>query len=99
MSNFSFMILLNMILPLGLLLVWLGFVYLVDFLKTKQNKTKQTQKTKKTAPGLVDSLYCSFLFHLVDFSPEFGFFLLSTPLGRIWVLFFFLEVLSILSSC
>jgi hypothetical protein len=30
---------------------------------------------------LVDSLYSSFCFHLVDFSPEFDYFLLSTPFG------------------
>jgi hypothetical protein len=30
---------------------------------------------------LVDSLNSSFCFHLVDFSPEFDYFLLSTPLG------------------
>ena len=33
------------------------------------------------APGLVDSLYSSFCLYLVDFSPEFDYFLLSTPLG------------------
>jgi hypothetical protein len=46
----------------------LGFIYLVDFLKDP-------------APHLVDSLNSSFCFHLVDFSPEFDPFLLSTPLG------------------
>jgi hypothetical protein len=48
-------------------LVWLR-VYLVDFLK-------------EPAPGLVDSLYSSFYFYLVDFSPEIDYFLPSTPLG------------------
>jgi hypothetical protein len=42
--------------------------YFVDFLK-------------KPALGLVDSLYSSFCFHLVDFSPEFDYFLPSTTLG------------------
>jgi hypothetical protein len=37
--------------------------------------------SKKTAPALVDSLFSSFCFHLVDLSPEFDYFLLSTPLG------------------
>ena len=45
-----------------------GFIYLVDFLK-------------EPAPSLVDSLNSSFCFHLVDFTPEFDYFLLSTPLG------------------
>ena len=36
---------------------------------------------KEPAPGLVDSLNSSFSFHLVDFSPEFDHFLLSTPHG------------------
>jgi hypothetical protein len=36
---------------------------------------------KEQAPGLVDSLYSSFCFHLVDFSAEFDYFLPSTPLG------------------
>jgi hypothetical protein len=38
---------------------------------------------KGPAPGLVDSLYSSFCFYLVDFSPEFDCFLPSTPLGCI----------------
>ena len=42
-----------------------GFIFLVDFLK-------------EPAPGFVDSLYTSFCFYLVDFSPEFDFF--SCPL-------------------
>ena len=33
-----------------------------------------------SAPGLVDSLYRSFCFYLVDFSPEFDYLLQSTPL-------------------
>jgi hypothetical protein len=41
--------------------------YIVDFLK-------------ELAAGLVDSLNSSFCFHLVDFSSEFDYFLLSTPL-------------------
>jgi hypothetical protein len=45
-----------------------GFIYLVYFLK-------------EPAPGLVDSLNHSFCFHLVDFSPVFDYFLLSTPFG------------------
>jgi hypothetical protein len=36
---------------------------------------------KEPAPGLVDSLNSSFCFHLVDFSPEFDYFLLSTHFG------------------
>ena len=46
----------------------LGFIYLIDF-------------HKEPAPGLVDSLNSSFCFLLVDFTPEFDFFLLSTPFG------------------
>ena len=36
---------------------------------------------KEPVPGLVDSLNSSFCFHLVDFSPEFDYFLQSPPLG------------------
>ena len=36
---------------------------------------------KEPDPGLVDSLNSSFCFHFVDFSPEFDYFRLSTPLG------------------
>ena len=46
------------------------FIYLVDFLKAP-------------APGLFDSLNSSFCFHLVDFNPEFDYFLLSALLGCI----------------
>jgi hypothetical protein len=42
-------------------------MYLVDFLKAP-------------ASGLVDSLNSSFCFYLVDFSPEFDYFLPSAPL-------------------
>jgi hypothetical protein len=45
-----------------------GFIYLVDFLK-------------EPAPHLVDSLNTSSCFPLVDFTPEFDYILLSTPLG------------------
>ena len=43
------------------------FIYLVDFLK-------------EIAPPLVESLNSSSCFHLVDFAPEFDYFLPSTPL-------------------
>ena len=46
----------------------LGFIYLVDFLKEPD-------------PSLVDSLTSSSCFHMVDFTPEFDYFLPSTPLG------------------
>ena len=36
---------------------------------------------KGFSPGLFDSLNSSFCFHLVDFSPEFDYFLPSTPLA------------------
>jgi hypothetical protein len=45
-----------------------GFIYLVDSLK-------------EPAPGLVDSLYSSFCFYLVDFSPEFDISCLRLLLG------------------
>ena len=70
MSPFSFLILLIGILSLCPLvsLAKEGFIYSVGFLK-------------EPAPGLVDSFYSSFCFYLVDFSPEFDYFLPSTPLG------------------
>jgi hypothetical protein len=40
-------------------------------------------KKKKTVPDFVDSLCSSFCFYLVDFSPEFDYFLLTTLLGYI----------------
>jgi hypothetical protein len=71
MSPFSFLILLIRILSLcPLVSIAKGLIYLDDFLK-------------EPAPGLVDSLYSSFCFHLVDFSPEFDYFLLSTLLRLI----------------
>ena len=45
-----------------------GYIYFVEFLKY-------------LAPVLFDSLYSSFCFYLVDFSPGFDHFLPSTPLG------------------
>jgi hypothetical protein len=53
---------------------------------------------KEPAPAFVDSLYSSFCFYLVDFSPEFDYFLLSTTLG-VYFLLFFLEISGVLSSC
>jgi hypothetical protein len=44
---------------------------------SKTNK----QTNKKTAPGFIDYFYSSFCFYLADFSPEFDYFLLSTPLA------------------
>jgi hypothetical protein len=71
MSPFSFLILLIWILSMCLLLsLAKGFIYVVDFLK-------------ELAPVFVDSLYSSFCFYFVDFSPEFDYFLQSTPLGYI----------------
>jgi hypothetical protein len=46
----------------------LGFIYVVDFLK-------------EPAPRLLDSLNSSSCFYMVNFAPEFDYFLLSTPLG------------------
>ena len=67
-SPFSFLILLIRILSLcPLVSLAKGLIYLVDFLK-------------QSSPGLVDSLNSSFCFHLVNFSPEFDYFLPSTPL-------------------
>jgi hypothetical protein len=42
---------------------------------------------KEPAPSLVDSLYSIFCFYLVDFSPEFDYFLPSSLLGLIFFLF------------
>ena len=69
MSPFSFLILLIRILSLCLLVsLAKGLSVLLIFVK-------------EPTPGLVDSLNSSFSFHLVDFIPEFDYFLLSTPLG------------------
>jgi hypothetical protein len=68
-SPFSFLILLIRILSLcPLVSLAKGLSILLIF-------------SKNYLLGLVDSLYTSFCFHLVDFSPEFGYFVLSTPLG------------------
>ena len=67
-SPFSFLILLIWILSLCPLVCLDN--YLVDFLK-------------EPALSFVDSLYDSCCFYLVDFSPEFDYFLLSIPLGCI----------------
>jgi hypothetical protein len=69
MSPFSFMILLIRILFLfPLVSLAKGLIYHVNFFN-------------KIAPSFVDSLYTSFYFHLVDFSPEFDYFMPSTPRG------------------
>ena len=71
MSPFPFLILLIWILsfyPLASLANGL-FILLIFF--------------KEPAPGLANSLSSSLCFHLVDFGPEFDYFLLSTPLGYI----------------
>jgi hypothetical protein len=75
MSPFSFLILLIRILSLCPLFSLFKGLNLVDFLK-------------EPAPGLFDSLYTSFCFHLVVFSPKLDYFLLSTPLGCIYFLLF-----------
>ena len=68
-SPFSFLILLVMLMSLcPLVSLAKGLSILLIF-------------SKKQSPGLVDSLYSSFCFHLVDFSPDFDYFLPSTPLG------------------
>ena len=69
MSPFSFLILLIRILSLcPLVNLAEGLSILLIFLK-------------EPAPGLVDSLNSSLCFHWVEFSPEFDYFLPSTPLG------------------
>ena len=71
MSPLSFLILLTkMLSPCLLFSLAKGLSILLIF-----------SKKKKTALGLGDSFYSSFCLHLVDFSPEFDYFLLFTPLG------------------
>ena len=54
---------------------------------------------KEPAPGFVDSLYSSFCFYLIDFSPEFDYFLHSTPCGCICFVVVVLELSVVLLSC
>ena len=69
MSPFSFLILLIRMLSLcPLVSLAKGLSILLIFLK-------------EPAPGFADSLYSSFCFYLVDFSPVIDYFLPSTPLG------------------
>jgi hypothetical protein len=60
-------------------------MYLYNFISEimpKANRNNNKMKhLKEPAPPLVDSLNSSSCFHLVDFAPEFDYFLLSTPLG------------------
>jgi hypothetical protein len=75
MSPFSFLILLIWILSLcPLVILAKGLSTLLIF-------------SKNQLLGWLISLYSSFCFYLVDFSPEFDYFLPFTPLGCI---FFFL---------
>jgi hypothetical protein len=86
MSPVSFLILLIRMLSLcSLVRLAKSFIYVVDFLK-------------EPAHGLVDSLYSSFCFYLVDFSHEFDYFLQVYSSG-VNLLPFILELLGILSSC
>jgi hypothetical protein len=78
-SPFSFLILLIRYYLSVLWLVWLRFINLVDFLK-------------EPVPDFVESFYSSFWFYLVDFSPEFDYFLLLSGV-------FVLEFSGVLSSC
>ena len=68
MSPFSFLILLIRMLSLCPLVSLAKALSFVHFLK-------------EPVPGLAGSFYSSLCFHLVDFSPKFDYFLLSTPLG------------------
>ena len=69
MSPFSFLILLIRILSLcSLVSLAKGLSILLIFFK-------------EPTPRLVNSLNSSSCFHLVDFTPEFDYFLPSTPLG------------------
>jgi hypothetical protein len=69
MSPFSFLILLIRMLALCLLVSLAKHLsILLIFIK-------------ESVPGLVNSLNTSIYFHLVDFAPEFDYFLRSTPLG------------------
>ena len=69
MSSFSILILLSRILSLcPLVSLAKGLSILLIF-------------SKNQLLVLVDSLYSCFYFHLVDFSPNFDYFLMSTPLG------------------
>ena len=72
MSPLSFLILLTKMLSPCLL---------VSLAKSLSILLIFSKKKKNTALGLGDSFYSSFCLHLVDFSPEFVYFLLFTPLG------------------
>jgi hypothetical protein len=68
MSPFSFLILLIRMLSLcPLVSLAKAFIYLLDILT-------------EPAPSLFDSLNSSSCFYLVDFTPDFDYFLASTPL-------------------
>ena len=83
MSPFTFLIFLIRILSLcPLVSLDKGLSILLVFSKTNKQTNKQNKQRKnKTSLGLVDSLYSSFCFYLVDFRPEFDYFLTSTPFG------------------
>jgi hypothetical protein len=71
MSSFSFLNLLICILSLWYLVsLAKGLYILLIFFK-------------ETAPSFVDTLYSSFYFYLVDFSPGIDYFLPSIPFGCI----------------
>ena len=79
MSPFSLLILFIRMMSLCPLVSLAKGLSIVLILSKQKQKTKTNKQ--KTAPGLVDSLYSSFCFHLVDFSPEFDYFLPPTPHG------------------
>jgi hypothetical protein len=93
MSPFSFLILLIRILSLcPQVSLAKSLSILLIFSKKKKKKKKNNNNKKKTAPALVDSLYSSFYFYFVDFSPEFDYFLQSTPSAWVNLLPFVLEL-------
>jgi hypothetical protein len=69
MSPFSFLILLIWILPLGPLVSLARDLFILLIL------------SKEPAFGFADSLYCFLCFYLLNFGPEFDYFLPSTLLG------------------
>jgi hypothetical protein len=54
----------------------------------ERERERERDFLKEPDLSFVDSLYSSFCFSLVDFSPEFDYFLPSIPLGYIYFFLF-----------
>jgi hypothetical protein len=67
--------------PFSFLILLFGILSLCSLVSVAKRLPILLIFFKEPDPGLVDSLYSYFCFQLVNFRPEFDYFLLPIPLG------------------